>query len=172
MPGNTSRRYPPELKVRAVRMVAETVSYTHLDVYKRQAQDAAARWCTRTAGMRLHGTIHARPLEVFLAQEAPVLLPVTEAYDVPVFTSVKVHRDFHVEVAKALYSVPEQYLGEHLDARADSQLVKLYRRGTLVKTHPRQPPGGRATDRADLPEHKAGYAPVSYTHLDVYKRQA
>ena len=28
----------------------------------------------------------------------------------------------------------------------------------MVKTHPRQPPGGRSTDRDDLPEHKAGYA--------------
>ena len=36
------------------------------------------------------------------------LLPVPAAYDVPVFTRVKVHRDFHVEIAKALYSVPER----------------------------------------------------------------
>jgi transposase len=129
------------------------------------AQVAASRWCAERAGMRLHGTIHARPLEVFLEAEAPVLLPVPDAYDVPVFTRVKVHRDFHVEVAKALYSLPEQFLGEHLDARADSQLVKLYRRGVLVKTHPRQPPGGRSTDRVDLPEHKAGYALRDLTRL-------
>ncbi len=76
----------------------------------------------------------------------------------PVFTTVKVHRDFHVEVAKSLYSVPGAYQGGHLDARADSQLVKLYHRGRLVKTHPRQPPGRRHTDREDLPEHKAEYA--------------
>ncbi len=123
-----------------------------------QAQVAASRWCAQRAGMRLHGTIYARPLEVFLEHEAPVLLPVADAYDVPVFTRVKVHRDFHVEVAKALYSLPEQFLGQHLDARADSQLVKLYQKGVLVKTHPRQRPGGRSTDRVDLPEHKAGYA--------------
>ena len=36
--------------------------------------------------------------------------------------------------------------------------MKFYHRGTLVKVHPRPPPGGRSTDRADLPEHKAGYA--------------
>ena len=79
------------------------------------------------------------------------------------FTRVKVHRDYHVEIAKALYSVPEHLLGAHLDARADSELVTLYTTGgpgagRLVKTHPRQPPGGRSTDRDDLPEHKAGYA--------------
>jgi transposase len=136
-------------------------SFTDLE----QAQAAASRWCAQRAGMRIHGTIQARPREVFLQAEAPALLPTPDAYDVPVFTKVKVHRDFHVEVAKALYSLPEQYLGEHLDARADSQLVKLYRRGVLVKTHPRQPPGGRSTDRQDLPEHKAGYALRDLTRL-------
>ncbi len=130
-----------------------------------QAQQAASRWCAQRAGMRIHGTIHARPLEVFLQHEAPVLLPVPDGYDVPIFTKVKVHRDLHVEVAKALYSLPEQYLGASLDARADRELVKLYRRGVLVKTHPRQPPGGRSTDPEDLPEHKAGYALRDLTRL-------
>ncbi|ADU47390.1 Integrase catalytic region [Intrasporangium calvum DSM 43043] len=122
------------------------------------AQVAASRWCAQRAGMRIHGTIQARPIEVFLQAEAPVLLPAPDAYDVPIFARVKVHRDFHVEVAKSLYSLPEQYLGQHLDVRADSELVKLYQRGALVKTHPRQRPGGRSTDPADLPEHQASYA--------------
>ena len=101
--------------------------------------------------------------------EAGALLPVPAAYDQPIFTRVKVHRDFHVEVAKALYSVPEAHLGRYLDARADSELVKLYSAGAgggrLVKTHPRQPPGGRSTDPGDLPEHKAGYAMRDLTRL-------
>ena len=79
-------------------------------------------------------------------------------YDVPVFTTVKVHRDFHVEVGRALYSAPKEYLGCHLDARADSALVKLFHRGQLVKTHPRQQPGRRVTDPADLPAEKTTYA--------------
>ena len=83
----------------------------------------------------------------------------------PVFKQVKVHRDFHAEVAKALHSLPEQWIGTTLDVRADSELVKFYRRGTLVKVHPRQPPGGRSTDRAELPEHKAGYALRDLTTL-------
>jgi len=123
--------------------------------------DAQARveaWCRERAGMRIHGTTAQRPLELFTELEAGCLLPVPDPYDVPVFTRVKVHRDYHVEVARAIYSVPEQWLGQHLDARADSELVKLYSAGRLVKTHPRQPPGGRSTDRADLPAHKAGYA--------------
>ena len=35
----------------------------------------------------------------------------------------------------------------------------------MVKTHPRQPPGGRSTDRDDLPAEKAGYALRDLTRL-------
>jgi transposase len=126
------------------------------------AQARVTRWCSEQAGMRIHGSTAARPVEAFNEVEARCLLPVPAPYDVPTFTRVKVHRDFHVEIARALYSVPEQWIGQYLDARADSELVKLYSTGSgagrVVKTHPRQPPGGRSTDRADLPEHKAGYA--------------
>lgn len=123
-----------------------------------EAQQRATVWCAERAGMRIHGTLQARPREVFDAHEAACLLPVPAAYDVPVFKTVKVHRDFHVEVARALYSVPGGYLGHQLDVRADRELVKLYHRGRLVKTHPRQAPGGRSTDRDDLPDEKSGYA--------------
>jgi hypothetical protein len=123
------------------------------------AQARAERWCQEVAGMRIHGTIQARPVEVFAEQEAGALLPFPGApYDVPVFAKVKVHRDFHVEVGRALYSAPKEYLGCHLDARADSALVKLFHRGQLVKTHPRQQPGRRVTDPADLPAEKTTYA--------------
>jgi len=131
-----------------------------------EAQARAVVWCAQRAGMRIHGTTAARPLEMFTQVEASCLLPVpAAAYDVPVFTRAKVHRDFHVEVAKALYSLPVQWIGQYLDARADSELVKLYARGQLVKTHPRQRPGGRSTDRADLPAERAGYAMRDLTAL-------
>ena len=66
------------------------------------AQARAEVWCAERAGMRVHGTTQARPAEMFAEVEASCLLPVPEPYDVPVFTTVKVHRDYHVEVAKAL----------------------------------------------------------------------
>src|SRR5512133_3619802 len=45
-----------------------------------------------------------RPAEL----KAGYPLPLPEPYDQPVFTRVKVvHRDYHVEVARPLYSVPE-----------------------------------------------------------------
>lgn len=56
--------------------------------------------------MRIHGTTAARPVEIFAAEEAPALLPAPADYDVPVFKDAKVHRDHHIEIGKALYSVP------------------------------------------------------------------
>jgi hypothetical protein len=57
---------------------------------------------------------------VFTTAEQALLLPAPGLYDVPVFKAVKVHRDFHAEVAKALYSLPEQWIGHTLDVRADA----------------------------------------------------
>jgi transposase len=122
------------------------------------AQARAQTWCQDVAGMRIHGSIQARPAEAFAEYEAGALLPLPAPYDVPVFAKVKVHRDFHVEIGRALYSVPKEYLGCYLDARADSVLVKLFCRGQLVKAHPRQRPGRRVTDPADLPAEKTTYA--------------
>jgi transposase len=123
------------------------------------AQARAQVWCQDVAGARIHGTIQARPAQVFADHEVAALLPLPATpYDMPVFTWVKVHRDFHVEVARALYSAPKEYLGCHLDARADSALVKLFHHGQLVKAHPRQQPGRRVTDPADLPAEKTTYA--------------
>ena len=122
------------------------------------AQTRARAWCTNVAGQRIHGTIQARPADVFAEREAGVLLPVPAGYDVPVFKTCKVHRDFHLEVGKALYSVPKAFIGQYVDVRADSTLVKIFHNGHLVKVHPRQRPGGRWTDPEDLPVEKVGYA--------------
>lgn len=123
------------------------------------AQRHAKRWCTEVAGMRIHGTIQARPAEVFRIEEAGLLLPApTEPYDLPVYRTAKVHRDHHIEVARALYSVPGALIGQHVDVRADSTLVRISHRGHLVKVHPRMAPGTRATDAEDLPADKTVYA--------------
>ncbi len=123
------------------------------------AQARAEIWCADKAGQRIHGTICARPAEVFAEHEAAALLPAPDrAYRVPIYVEVKVHRDYHVQVDRALYSIPEHLLGQRIQARADDELVKLFHRGQLVKTHPRQAPGHRSTDPADLPADKTAYA--------------
>ena len=123
------------------------------------AQRRVEVWCRTTAGLRVHGTTAQRPAEHFAADEQSLLLPPLETpYDVPVFASPKVAPDRHVEIGRALYSVPGELIGQRVQARADSRLVKIYARGQLIKTHPRKPPGGRSTDPADYPVGQVEYA--------------
>jgi|SRR3954468_2806201 transposase len=123
------------------------------------AQRRIEIWCRQRAGLRVHGTTQQRPAEVFATEEHPRLGPgPTEHYDVPVYASAKVHRDHHIEVARSLYSVPGALIGARVEVRADRTLVRIFHRGQLVKIHPRQEPGRRSTDPADLPAAKTVYA--------------
>jgi transposase len=134
------------------------------------AQRRAEEWCRQRAGMRTHGTTQLRPAEHFALEEHPVLAPPpTAVYDVPVYATAKVHRDHHIEVAKALYSVPGNLIGTRVHVRADRTLVRIFARGQLVKVHPRQAPGRRVTDPDDLPSHKTAYA---MRDLDALQRLA
>lgn len=121
----------------------------------------AKRWSLEVAGQRVHGTTRRLPLVVFRDEEQSTLLPYEGvAYDVPVWGQVKVHPDHHVAWGYALYSLPSTTCppGTSVEARSDQKLVRLYRRGVLVKVHPRQPKGGRSTNPADYPPERTTYA--------------
>jgi hypothetical protein len=123
------------------------------------AQRRVQVWCATTAGLRMHATTAQRPAEHFAATEAALLLCApTAPYDVPVFATPKVARDHHIEVARGLYSVPGELIGQRVQVRADSTLVKIFSAGQLVKTHPRMRPGGRSTDPNDYPTGRAELA--------------
>lgn len=120
----------------------------------------ARRWCLQTAGQRVHGTTRRLPLVVFQEEEQVKLMPWDgEPYDVPDWRSVKVHPDHHIAYRYAIYSAPDSTCppGTRLEVRGDSKLVRLYRRGELVKVHPRKPRGGRSTDPEDYPPEKTAY---------------
>lgn len=128
----------------------------------------ARRWCLETAGQRVHGTTRRLPLVVFQEEEQAKLLPWDgEPYEVPDWKLVSVHPDHHVAYRYALYSAPSTTCppGTKLEIRGDSKLVRLYRRGELVKVHPRQPRGGRSTDPEDYPAELTAYTLRSPNHL-------
>lgn len=130
-------------------------SWRDLDHVQREA----VRWCLQTAGTRIHGTTRKRPLAVFENVEREQLLPLTrERYDPPTWAPCKVHPDHHINFAKALYSLPTRYIGRQVWVRGDSGLVRIYLDGLLIKTHPRQEPGGRSTDYDDYPAELTPYA--------------
>ncbi len=123
------------------------------------ANEQVVAWCREVAGQRIHGTTRQQPLAVFEHIEQAALLPWDgQPYDVPTWARPKVAADYHIQFAKAIYSVPYPYRGRRVDVRGDRQLVRVYWDGQLIREHPRKPAGGRSTDENDYPPEKRGYA--------------
>jgi transposase len=131
-------------------------TFADLDDARRHAE----HWCREIAGLRVHGTTRKVPREVLDSIEKATLLPPpAESFDVPLWVDeAKVHPDHHIQVARALYSVPTLYLHKKVRARVDRTSVRIYFGTQLIKVHPRQAPGGRSTDTRDYPVGKAAYA--------------
>lgn len=128
-----------------------------LDLADMQAR--AAVWCRDLAGTRVHGTTRQVPRVVFEAQEQRALLPLApEPFDRPTWARCTVHPDHHIQFRLALYSVPTRYIGQTVEVRGDSRLVRIYHHGELIKVHAVQSPGGRATDYTDYPAERTPYA--------------
>jgi hypothetical protein len=126
---------------------------------REHVQREAIRWCLTVAGQRVHGTTRQRLLAVFENHEKPALQPLErKRFDLPQWAQCKVHHDHHISLGKALYSVPTRHVGKTLWVRSDRALVRIYGEGELIKTHERQPEGGRSTDYRDYPEELAPYA--------------
>jgi transposase len=119
----------------------------------------AETWCREVAGARVHGTTRRVPREAYESEEKPHMQPAPESdFDVPHWSSPKVHPDHHVQVLKALYSVPTRYIGKVVEARADRKTVRIYLGAELIKVHARRTAGQRSTDPQDFPPGKAAWA--------------
>lgn len=146
--------------------VERGIPYCREDFFRgetfRDLADMRARalvWCRDIAGTRVHGTTRQVPRLVFETIEQAALLPLSsEPFDRPTWAEATVHPDHHLQFRRALYSVPTEYIGKRVDIRGDSRLVRIYYRGALIKVHPPQPPGGRATDYTDYPAERTPYA--------------
>ena len=79
------------------------------------------------ADTRIHGTTKQQVGKLFAEVERAALLPLPpERF--PCFHEAqrKVNRDGHVEVAKAYYSAPPEYLGRTVWVRWDARLVRIF----------------------------------------------
>jgi transposase len=84
-------------------------------------------WETRIADTRIHGTTRKQVGKLFREQEKSFLLKLPVGR-FPSFTEAKrsVHRDGHIEVQKAYYSVPPEYTYRQVWARWDGHLVRIF----------------------------------------------
>lgn len=113
-------------------------------------------WETQIADTRIHGTTQKQVKKCFEEVERAALLPLP-AERFPCFQEGrrKANRDGHVEVAKAYYSVPPEYLGREVWARWDSHVVRIFNvRFEQICIHARQEPGRFSTQDRHIHDHK------------------
>lgn len=113
-------------------------------------------WEERVADLRIHGTTKRQVKDVFERVERSALLPLP-AERFPSFQEQKrvVHRDAHVEVAKAYYSVPPEYMGRTVWVRWDGRMVRVFNaRWEEIALHARCEPGTFSTDVRHLAAKK------------------
>ena len=99
-------------------------------------------WEKTVADVRIHGTTRKQVAALF-AQEQKALLPLPPDL-FPCFQEGKrtVHRDSYVEVDKAYYSVPPEYIGQLVWVRWDGREVRVFnQRWEQIKLHTHLSPG-------------------------------
>jgi len=113
-------------------------------------------WECRVADLRLHGTTRQQVREVFETVERPALRPLPPDL-FPAFHEAqrRVHADGHVEVERAYYSVPPEYVGHTVWVRWDGRLVRIFtRRLQPITVHAQTEAGRFATAPAHLASEK------------------
>lgn len=117
-----------------------------------------ADWEATVADTRIHGTTRKQVGPYFEAIEKPTLLPLP-AERFPFFHEAQriVNRDGHVEVAKAYYSAPPEFLGRKVWARWDGRVVRLFdQQLRQIAIHAQLEPGRFATDDRHIVAAKRG----------------
>ena len=113
-------------------------------------------WETRVADQRIHGTTKRQVETLFEQAERRALLPLPiERF--PFFHEAHraVHRDGYLEVDKAYYSAPPEYVGHRLWVRWDSRLVRVFNdRWEQLIVHAKTEPGRFRTAPQHIPKEK------------------
>ena len=101
-----------------------------------------AGWESTVADQRIHGTTRQQ-VAVLFREEKKALLPLPVDL-FPCFSEAErsVHRDAYVEVAKAYYHVPAEYIQRTVWARWDNRVVRIFnQRWEQIQMHARLQPG-------------------------------
>jgi transposase len=118
-------------------------------------QAALQRWLAEIAGQRIHGTTRQSPAVLFEEVERAKLLPLPPTPWKPVaWRSGLVHRDAHVLIEKALYSVPWRLIDKKVLSRVTQTSVEIYLDDVRVATHDRAASGQRKTHDEHLPPER------------------
>lgn len=114
------------------------------------------QWESSVADTRIHGTTRQQVCKVFEDVERKTLQPLP-AGRFPFFHEAhrSVHRDGHVEVDKAYYSVPPEYMGRQVWVRWDGRMVRIFnQRMEQIAVHAQRAPGKFSTQNEHIAVEK------------------
>jgi transposase len=130
---------------------------TFVDIDDARAQ--LGEWLEKVANCRIHGTTRRRPAEMFAAEEAEHLLPLSAVrFDTVIWKKAKVHQDTHFQFDGRLYSVHFKNIGREVWVRATAKTVEAYLDDERAATHDRNGKGRRCTIEEHLPDHRVDWA--------------
>ena len=116
---------------------------------------ALQKWVDDIANVRMHGTTHRRPIDLF-ADEREALLPLPERrFELVTWHEARVHQDSHIAFDKRLYSVPWRLIGQQVWVRATAKSIVVYADDARVAMHDRRGRGPRSTQDEHLPAERA-----------------
>jgi transposase len=144
-------------------------SFTSLEEQNRFLRD----WELTVADTRMHGTTRRHVGKHFMEVERAALL----ALPVEPFPSFHegrrtVHRDGHIEVDRAYYSAPPEYLARQVWVRWDARLVRIFNdRMEQLEVHAKQEPGRFSTKSSHIVAEKiSGVERGAAWHLTRIRR--
>ncbi len=115
-------------------------------------------WILETAGNRIHGTTHEKPLTLFETERLFLRPLPAKPPECAVWEKVTVHGDCHVMFLKCRYSAPYKLVTQLLWLRATETTIRIFQDHKLVAVHPRLfKHGERHTIDEHLPPNAIAY---------------
>lgn len=103
------------------------------------------------------GKIYSRA-DLFVEEKQALQNLPTEAFEVYKSKSVKVQRNYHVQIEQCYYSVPYKYIGQTLQVRYNSKLIEVYNSTERIALHNRLKIAfSYATTKEHMPSNHLGY---------------
>lgn len=116
---------------------------------------ALQKWVDEIANVRVHGTTHKRPIDLYVVEQE-AMLPVPERrFELVTWHQARVHQDSHVAFDKRLYSVPWRLIGQDVWLRATAKTIVIYADDARVAMHDRRGRSARSTQDEHLPAERA-----------------
>jgi len=165
-----TRPYTPRHKGKVeggIKYVKENGLKGHVFASLQDENEHLLQWERRVADTRIHGTTRKQVGKLFDEQERTALQPLP-AERFPFFYEAQrsVHRDGHVEVDKAYYSAPPEYMTSRVWVRWDSRLVRIFNhRFEQIALHCKQEPGRFSTQSEHIPGEKVSAVERGATDL-------